>query len=217
MKTSLRVLFICLVGTATSCGLFAAAQVNKSAADTMVIDSAVVLTADTTTAALLSDHSNDTRSLAERTGVKASTPVSELSNSGNSMTAILRMLGALCAVLALMWVVVMVAKKYLRGKSPLSGAAKRMVVEETLWLGPKKQVVLLSVGSRHLVVGVTDETMTTLSEIASEELSLPATATHAVVKNSFPQGAESSNSFDRLLTQAGGRLQHLLKRTAPTP
>lgn len=133
------------------------------------------------------------------------------------MTAILRMLGALCAVLALMWVVVIVAKKYLRGKSPLSGAAKRMVVEETLWLGPKKQVVLLSVGSRHLVVGVTDETMTTLSEIASEELSSPGTATHAAVKKTFPQETESSNSFDRLLTQAGGRLQHLLKRTAPTP
>jgi flagellar biosynthetic protein FliO len=191
-------------------------QLNTSTSDTLGVNATALSVADSSAAVLQSDQSNDTRSLAERTGVKASTPVSELSNPGNSMTAILRMLGALCAVLALMWVVVMVAKKYLRGKSPLAGAAKRMVVEETLWLGPKKQVVLLSVGSRHLVVGVTDETMTTLSEIASEELSSSATATQAAAKKMFPQGAESSNSFDRLLTQAGGRLQHLLKRTAPT-
>lgn len=153
------------------------------------------------------------RSLAERTGAIAATPLSELPNSIGSITAIVRMIGALCAVLALMWVVVLFAKRYLRGRSQLANGSKQMSVVETLWLGPKKQIVLLSVGSRQVVIGVTDGTMTTLSELTIDEIAQPAVISEKTVKANMQASTASQRPFERLLVQAGGRLQQLLKQT----
>lgn len=203
--------FVCSVAV-----LFLATQLKADTTLPITIDSATTTTTSTSDSLAIAGQTNqgdNHRSLAERTGAIASTPVSELPTSTGSITAIVRMIGALCAVLALMWVAVVLAKRFLRGRSGLANGSKQMSVVETLWLGPKKQIVLLSVGSRQVVIGVTEGTMTTLSELTIDELPQPGLAPEKSAVQNPPLPQKTNRPFEGLLEQAGGRLQQLLKQT----
>ena len=93
-----------------------------------------------------------------------------------------KMILSLGAVLALMFGLVYVVKRFVL---PGSASAQQPVTIEVLGrkaLQPKKSVVVLKVADRILVVGMSEQGMQTLTELSSDELqqSVPVTGPAAL-------------------------------------
>ena len=84
-------------------------------------------------------------------------------------------LAFLCFALALLWLLLWLLKK--RGTGIMGGSNPIMRIESRLALGPKKWVIVTRYLDRRLVLGVTDENITLLSEIPLEEGGEAAAAT----------------------------------------
>ncbi len=92
----------------------------------------------------------------------------------------------LAAVVAVLAVVLVVVRRYAAGQiSAKSGAQFRIIGQ--IALQPKKQVYLLLVADRLLVVGAADQGMTTLAEITDPEaIAALVEARTAPVTSRFP-------------------------------
>jgi flagellar biosynthetic protein FliO len=74
----------------------------------------------------------------------------------------------LMIVLVLIYVVFLVLRKWQTGK--VVAHKRRLSIAETLRLSPRQSICLVRVGSRELLVGVTDQTMSLLSEVDPEDI-----------------------------------------------
>ncbi|MFT5366689.1 MAG: flagellar biosynthetic protein FliO [Candidatus Latescibacterota bacterium] len=85
---------------------------------------------------------------------------------------ITRMVLSLGVVLLLIWAAVHVLQR-ISGRSVKPGGTQSHIqVLDRTYLAPKKAVYVLKIGSRSLAVGVTDNHITTLAELDTEETNL---------------------------------------------
>ncbi len=82
---------------------------------------------------------------------------------------ILKTLLSLAAVIALMVAVVLVMRKFMYGQQAATSAIIDMKVIGTMMLQPKRSVSLVKVMNKVLIIGITEDGMRTLGEIADAE------------------------------------------------
>lgn len=90
-----------------------------------------------------------------------------------------RLIGSFALVLGLLALVLWGLRR-LQNRGGFAGASKRQLqVIESLSLGPRQKVVLLRVGSRELVLGVTPTSITALDSQAASAATQAATPSFA--------------------------------------
>jgi flagellar protein FliO/FliZ len=97
----------------------------------------------------------------------------------------------LMIVLILIYVVFLVLKRWQTGK--VVAHKRRLSIAETLRISPRQSICLVKVGSRELLVGVTDQTMSLLSEVDPEDFDTDA-AQEAPMAMSFGDAFQQSLS-----------------------
>ncbi len=96
-----------------------------------------------------------------------SSALSGASNLSLSWSSYFEALAILCFALALLWAILWMIKRH--GKPGLfSGSASAMRIESRLALGPKKWIIVVRYLDRRLVLGLTDDNISLLTEIPLE-------------------------------------------------
>jgi len=90
-------------------------------------------------------------------------------------TTMLKTAGALALIIGLILVAVWLARRF--GGPGLRGGAMTSLIKvlDTRMLGPKKYVTVLKIGGRTLAVGVTEQKITLLCEMAADDLPVEET------------------------------------------
>ena len=81
---------------------------------------------------------------------------------------LLKTLAALTAVLGLIFLLVWVAKKLHWGRAFGESTGEGWRILSVKSLGPKRQILLMEVGKRLLVIGATDRSLNILAEVSAE-------------------------------------------------
>jgi flagellar protein FliO/FliZ len=85
------------------------------------------------------------------------------------MPSLWRLFGALLLVVVLIWGTMWIARRVLKGR--MTGASgSDMRVLDRVFLGPRRSIEVVTVGNRFLVVGVTDQSISMLTELSEEDL-----------------------------------------------
>lgn len=132
---------------------------------------------------------------------------------GDLMPSMGRLAGALVVVLCLVWVIMWIARRMLKGRYPGRRVADIRVLDR-VHLAPRRSIELVAVKNRILVLGVTDHSISMLTELTGEEY---AETDHAPPPGETP-GTTSATPRDflgemrrllggglRMLRQAGRR------------
>jgi len=90
------------------------------------------------------------------------------------LTAFVKMVSALAIVLGLMALTAYLFRKYLNPKLGGAGGGMLLRVKGTIPLGVKKEIALVEVGGKILVVGVTPTQISLLCEMEPERMAPPA-------------------------------------------
>ncbi len=98
--------------------------------------------------------------------------------------SIVKMVSALVIVVFSIYFCVMLLKKFLGRKYGGRGGENLLEVLETTYVGPKKMVSLVRVADKSVLIGVTDQSISMLTELDAD-----ATAELAGAKGSVPQDA----------------------------
>lgn len=120
----------------------------------------------------------------------APSPLMEMSLTG----ALVKMVGGLAAVLALMMLLYWLLRRFLPGQgTPLKSARMRLLGR--LGLGQRAQVALVRVGERVLVLGVTPNSVTLLDKLEEAE----------TADQTGGAGEKAAGRFAQVLRRASGR------------
>lgn len=122
-----------------------------------------------------------------------------LYNGGSLALSTFKMISALVVVLVCIYLGVYFLKKLMGRRSAANGRNNLLQVLESAYVGPKKTVSLVRVADRSVLIGVTDNQISILTELDAEE-TLAITA--ATVEN-------ESEGFNRLLKTACDRFKKL--------
>jgi flagellar protein FliO/FliZ len=95
--------------------------------------------------------------------------------TGDLWSSVGRLGLTLVAVLGLIWITMWLARRVLKGRIAGRGESG-LRVRERLFLAPKKSIEIVSVGGRMLVLGVTENQISMLTELAPGDLPDPANA-----------------------------------------
>lgn len=87
---------------------------------------------------------------------------------GDMMPSVGRLAGALAVVLCLVWVIMRIARRVLKGRYPGRRVADIRVLDR-VHLAPRRSIELVAVKDRILVLGVTDHSISMLTELTEEE------------------------------------------------
>lgn len=117
----------------------------------------------------------------------------------------------LVLVLGLIWGTMWVARRLLKGRIAGRGESELRVVER-LFLAPKKSIEVVSIGGRTLVLGVTENQISMLTELAPGDM--PAKAGAAQGRPVMPR-TQDQRQRD-LLRQARIKMQELFVSTRMT-
>ena len=129
---------------------------------------------------------------------------------GSVFPSIWRLFGALLIVLALVWGTMWVARRVLKGR--LSGAGRsNLKVVDRMFLAPRRSIELVAIGERILVLGVTDNQISMLTELEADEW--PSEAAKAALN---PRATHGENPAGDLWSKFGRRLSEGLKRVRAT-
>ncbi len=105
--------------------------------------------------------------------VTSSRPSLTSFGSGDLVPSLGRLALTLVLVIALIWATMWVARRFLKGRVAKGGQSDAHVVER-LFLAPKKSIEIVSIGNRLLVLGVTEDRISMLTEL--EQGNMPAVA-----------------------------------------
>ena len=89
---------------------------------------------------------------------------------GEAGLSIVRMLAALAIVLACIYGSVFLIKRFGPNRAGRSGGKRMLEMMDSISVGPKKMIAIVRVGERAVVVGITDNQMTSLTELDKDEL-----------------------------------------------
>ena len=121
-----------------------------------------------------------------------------------------RLFGALALVLVLAWGTMWIAKRVLRGR--VAGVNKSdLKVLDRVYLAPRRSVEIVSIGNRVLVLGVTDQAISMLTELSDEDI--PSTAPPHGTDAASGAGARAVDLWRSARRRLGDKLQRL--RTTP--
>lgn len=98
--------------------------------------------------------------------------------------SIVKMVSALVIVIFSIYLCVMLLKRFLGRKYGGRGGESALEVIESTYVGPKKMVSLVRVADKAVLIGVTDQNISMLTELDAD-----ATAELAGAKGSVPQNA----------------------------
>jgi flagellar protein FliO/FliZ len=87
---------------------------------------------------------------------------------GDLMPSVWRLAGSLVLVLGLVWVTMWIARRVLKGRFPAGRVADIRVLDR-VHLAPRRSIELVAVKDRILVLGVTDHSISMLTELTQEE------------------------------------------------
>jgi flagellar biosynthetic protein FliO len=122
--------------------------------------------------------------------------------------SIVKMLSALVIVVFCIYVGLYLLKRMMTARYRSGSGRQLLEVIESTHVGPKKIVSLVRVGDRSVLVGVTDQQITVLTELTSDETGLLLTTEAESVER---------ESFSSLVRSAGDRLRRFgFKRSAVT-
>jgi flagellar biosynthetic protein FliO len=108
---------------------------------------------------------------------------------------VLKMVAALAAVLSLIFILMWLAKKLNLARALGEGGQRGWRVLSSRALGPRRQVYLLEVGSKLLVIGATEKSLTTLTEVHDP-------AERDLILSALENKKRASNRFDDFLRKA---------------
>ena len=118
--------------------------------------------------------------------------------------SIIKMVSALIVVIFAVYVGLYLLKRLMASRASRSGRNNLLEVIQSTYVGPKKSVSLLRVADRSVLIGVTDNGISVLTELDSEE-------TAAIL--STEAKVEKKDSFRSLLGTAASKVRRLnLKR-----
>ncbi|MBI5867644.1 MAG: flagellar biosynthetic protein FliO [candidate division Zixibacteria bacterium] len=118
----------------------------------------------------------------------------------------------LALVIGLIWATLWVARRFLKGKVTGRGEAG-LKVRERLFLAPKKSIEVVTIGDRVLVLGVTENQISMLTELTPADL---APAPNSVAARTTLSQTQEQRQRD-LLRQARTRMQDLFRSARVTP
>lgn len=102
---------------------------------------------------------------------KVSSVISGVSHSAGTWGNYFEALAALFLLLAILWLVVSIVKR--RGGKFFAPNSPVMLLEGRLSIAPKKWIILASVEGKRLVLGLTDEHITFLTELPDKSAQSP--------------------------------------------
>lgn len=116
---------------------------------------------------------------------------------GTPVGSIVKMLSALIIVVMAVYAGVFLLKKFMHSKQQRVNGKILLEVIETTYVGPKKTVSLLRVADKSVLVGVTDQHISVLSELDADE-----TAVILASDNSEENSADANfgNLLDKTFT-----------------
>jgi flagellar protein FliO/FliZ len=113
--------------------------------------------------------------------------------------AMVKMICALALVIALVYGALYMLRRLMGRRLKGSGGAGSLEVLETTYVGQHKAISLVRVGNRSVLVGVTDNQITTLTELDAEETEeILGTSTQPAKTERFPGAL--SGAVERLKT-----------------
>jgi len=143
----------------------------------------------------------------EQTAEESTTVVSE-GLKDSVFPALMKMVGALFAVVACIYVGLFLLKKMMGKKYSGNRPGQNLEVLETTYLAPKKSVSLVRVADKAVLIGMTESNMSMLTELDPDQ-------TAEIVEAS--EETQQSEGFDQLFGRAVGKLTDRigLKRKKP--
>ncbi len=134
----------------------------------------------------------------QSSGVDSTLGTSSALTGGSAAGSIFKMLSALVIVIACIYLGIYLLKKLMGRKYGGYSKDNLLQVIETTYVGPKKTVSLVRVADKAVLIGVTDNTISVLTELDEAKTAeiMPAVAAE-----------ESKEPFSRFLTSASVRLK----------
>lgn len=134
---------------------------------------------------------------------------------GDLMPSMGRLAGALAVVLGLVWAIMWIARRVLKGRYPGRGGADIRILDR-LHLAPRRSIELVAVKDRILVLGVTDHSISMLTELTEEEY---AETVHAPAPGQTPgeTSAAPRDFLGEMRRLLGGGLRMLRQNSRREP
>jgi len=117
-----------------------------------------------------------------------------------------RLFGALALVLVLVWGTMWLARRVLRGRVAGVNRSDLKVIDR-VYLAPRRSVEIVSVGNRVLVLGVTDQAISMLTELSDEDI--PSTALPHGTDAATGTGARAADLWRSARRRLSDRLQRV--------
>ncbi len=123
----------------------------------------------------------------------------------SAMPSVMKMVSALAVVIICIYAGIFLLKKLMGRKYTGGGKSDALEVLESSYIAPKKTVTLLRVGEKSVLVGVSENQMSVLTELDREETS--------EILSQCRVEQEEPATFKSVLTTASGKIRELgLKR-----
>ena len=121
--------------------------------------------------------------------------------------SIFKMLSALVVVLVCIYAGIFLLRKFLNRRYNAAGGERILQVMETAYVGQKKTVSLVRVAQKSVLIGVTDNNISVLTELSEEE-------TAALAENTAADG--EAEGFNRILKTTYERVKNMYPKKNET-
>lgn len=124
----------------------------------------------------------------------------------SALPALAKMVGALLVVIVCIYLGIYLLKRTIGARYSNSRGTNALEIIETAGLGQRKSVSLVRVGDRSVLVGISEDRMTLLSELdAADTAAILATAPEEVETDSFSKMLNAATSGVRRLASKNRR------------
>ncbi len=141
-----------------------------------------------------------TTAAGDQATAEADTPTALATSQPAPLSSIIKMISALIVVLFCVYFGLFLLKRLTNRRKGKSGAGSSLEVLDTAYVGPKKSISLVRVAGRSVLVGVTEQQISMLTELSAEE-------TDSVLAEQ--PNTEIGDNFSKILSSAAGRLKDI--------
>ncbi len=123
-----------------------------------------------------------------------------------ALPAIGKMVGALVIVIICIYLAVFLLRRVMGGRYRGKSSTSLLEILESTYVAPKKTISLVRVADKAVLIGITEGTMTVLTELDADQTAIALSGEANVTET------ETNDRFDELFERAAGRL----RRFAPS-
>jgi flagellar protein FliO/FliZ len=127
----------------------------------------------------------DTPPAADSTTAAAAPVTPTTVGAGSATLSIIKMLAALAVVIGCIYVAIFLLKKLMARRQQAGSADRILQILETAWIDPKKSLSLVRVADKAVLIGVTDNQISVLTELDPEKTQLLTTAAATAERANF--------------------------------